>query len=136
MASKNRQRSKLASFALQEGELKDAAFMLHQAVERAYICFLLVRTLYFPRSHNIKFLRSLPEDSEARLIGVWPRDARLDRRRFELLKRAYMEARYSTAYQGTPEDLTAILGSVRDLRDVVDEVARDRLDQLRLAAGQ
>ena len=48
-----------------------------------------------PRSHNIKFLRSLAEDKEQRLIEAWPRDNKLDRRRFELLKRAYVEARYS-----------------------------------------
>ncbi|MEN7537276.1 hypothetical protein [Aurantiacibacter flavus] len=36
---------------------KHAAFNYHQATETAYACFLLVRTLYFPRSHNIKFLR-------------------------------------------------------------------------------
>jgi hypothetical protein len=50
-----------------------AAFNLHQAAETAYACFLLVRTLYFPRSHNIKFLRSLSEDNEPRLIEAWPR---------------------------------------------------------------
>src|SRR5690606_27813516 len=41
---------------------KRSAFHLHQAVETAYACFLLVHTFYFPRSHNIKFLRSLAED--------------------------------------------------------------------------
>lgn len=41
---------------------KNAAFNLHQAVEAGYACFLLVHTFYFPRSHNIKFLRSLAED--------------------------------------------------------------------------
>ena len=75
--------------------------------KRIYACFLLVQTLYFPRSHNIKFLRSLAEDSEPRLIAAWPRAARLDRRRFELLKRAYVEARYSASYEIGTEDLQA-----------------------------
>ncbi len=74
---------------------KAAAFDLHQSVERAYICFLLVQTLYFPRSHNIKFLRSLAEDKEPRLVEAWPRETKQDRARFERLKRAYVEARYS-----------------------------------------
>ena len=113
------------------GWRKDAAFSLHQATERAYICFLLVRTLYFPRSHNVKFLRSLAEDNEPRLIDAWPRDARTDRRRFELLKRAYVEARYSSAYAIDIEDLEAILASVRRLRDIVDEVSREHLAVLR-----
>jgi HEPN domain-containing protein len=113
---------------------KTAAFNLHQAVETAYACFLLVRTLYFPRSHNIKFLRSLAEDNEPRLIEAWPRATKLDRRRFELLKRAYVEARYSASYVIGPEDLEALTQSVRRLRDIVEEVSRERLEELRAAA--
>ena len=126
---------KLAAFAMQEDEIKDAAFLLHQATERALIWFLLVRTLYFPRSHNIKFLRSLAEDKEPRLIEAWPREARIDRRRFELLKRAYVEARYSASYEISPEDLEALALSVRRLRDLVEEICRERLDELKAAAG-
>lgn len=114
---------------------KKAAFNLHQATETAYACFLLVRTLYFPRSHNIKFLRSLSEDKETRLIAAWPREMRLDRRRFELIKRAYVEARYSASYQISVDDLAVTASSVRRLRDIVEQVCRERLDELREAAG-
>ena len=126
---------KLATFALREGELTDTAFLLHQATERAYICSLLVRTFYFPRSHNIKFLRSLAEDSEPRLIGAWPRENRIDRRRFELLKRAYVEARYSASYEISDNDLELISQSVRTLRDIVETVSRERIETLRIEAG-
>lgn len=125
----------IAEFCIEKRKFKDAAFTLHQATERAYICFLLVRTLYFPRSHNIKFLRSLAEDNEPRLIDAWPRERRLDRRRFQLLKRAYVEARYSTAYEITAEELNAILECVRALRGVVEKVSRERLNELRSGAG-
>ena len=84
---------------------RDAAFMLHQAIERAYTGFLLVRTHYSPATHNIKFLRSLTEDLEPALRTVWPRDAREARRRFERLKRAYVEARYSEHYAISKDDL-------------------------------
>lgn len=113
---------------------RHAAFNLHQATEAAYACFLLVRTLYFPRSHNIKFLRSLAEDNEPRLIDAWPRAAKLDRRRFELLKRAYVEARYSANYEVSRGDLDALTGCVRRLRDLVETVSRERLAELRIAA--
>ena len=116
------------------GWRKDAAFMLHQATERAYACFLLVRTLYFPRSHNIKFLRSLAEDKEPRLIAAFPREARIGRRRFELLKRAYVEARYSPSYEISADDLDALSNSVKRLRDIVEQLCRERLDELRLGA--
>jgi len=117
------------------GWRKDAAFMLHQAVERAYACYLLTSTLYFPRSHNIKFLRSLAEDREARLVEAWPRDSKLDRRRFELLKRAYVEARYSPNFEISADDLEALAASATNLRNIVELLCRERLDQLRSDAG-
>lgn len=116
------------------GWRKDAAFTLHQATERAYACFLLVQTLYFPRSHNIKFLRSLSEDKEPRLVEAWPRAGRIDRRRFELLKRAYVEARYSPSYEIGVEDLDALAASVSQLRGIVEALSLERLCQLRAEA--
>jgi uncharacterized protein len=108
----------------------EAAFLLHQATERLYICFLLVRTLYFPRSHNIKFLRSLAEDNDPRLIEAWPRATKVDRRRFELLKRAYVEARYSANYEIGRDDLDALMEAIRRLRDLVEQLSRERLETL------
>ena len=125
----------IAEFCIGTEKLKDAAFLLHQATERAYICYLLTRTLYFPRSHNVKFLRSLSEDKEPRLIAAWPREERTDRRRFELLKRAYVEARYSANYKIGTDDLTAITTSVRALRDIVEQVSFKRIEELRQQAG-
>lgn len=124
-----------AAFYLGKGHNKDAAFTLHQATERAYICYLLVRTLYFPRSHNIKFLRSLAEDSEPRLIEAWPRATRIDRRRFELLKRAYVEARYSASYEINNDDLDTLSQAVCALRNIVEAVSRERIETLRTDAG-
>jgi HEPN domain-containing protein len=126
----------LAGYATRQGNRKDAAFLLHQATERAYACFLLVHTFYFPRSHNIKFLRSLAEDSDKRLTAAWPREQRADRRRFELLKRAYVEARYSDQYDLTAEDLQELTFGVYRLRDLVDAACRDRIAALKQAADQ
>lgn len=120
-------------FYLNKRELKDAAFLLHQAVERAYICVMLVLKLHAPRSHNIKFLRSVSEAADQRLVAAWPRESKLDRRRFELLKRAYVEARYVASYDISVEDLEALKGNVEHLRDLVDLVCRDRLDMLEQA---
>ena len=124
-----------AKFYVGRGNQKDAAFLLHQATERAYICFLLVHTFYFPRSHNIKFLRSLAEDVDKRLIEAWPRVQRIDKRRFETLKRAYVEARYSDQYEVSVEDLDALASSARRLRDLVAETCEARIRSLRAAAG-
>lgn len=124
-----------AQFYAEKGHKNDAAFTLHQATERAYACFLLVCTLYFPRSHNIKFLRSLSEDKDQRLVAAWSREAKRDRRRFELLKRAYVEARYSRSYEIGSDDLDALAASVTGLRALVERLCRERLEELRLAVG-
>lgn len=121
--------------AASRGWNNKAAFELHQAAERLYICFLLVQTLYFPRSHNLKFLRSLAEDKEPRLIEAWSRDSKIDRRRFELLKRAYVEARYSPSYAITADDLASLIAAVERLRGIVDDLSRARLEDLREAAS-
>ena len=108
-----------------------AAFTLHQAVERAYFCFLLVRSHYVPRSHNLNFLRSLSEDKDPRLIEAWPRANKIDRRRFQLLKRAYVEARYSANYEIGSDDLDALARSANHLRHLVEQISREWLDHLR-----
>lgn len=113
---------------------RKAAFNLHQAVEAAYACFLLVHTFYFPRSHNIKFLRSLAEDVDTRLVEAWPREQRADRRRFELLKRAYVEARYSDQYDASAEDLEWLTARARILRDLVANLCQSRIAELKSKA--
>ena len=89
-----------------------------------------MRTLYFPRSHNIKFLRSLAEDKDPRLVEAWPRRTKLERGRFEKLKRAYVEARYSASYEITGDDLDALAASIVLLRDIVATLCEDRLSRV------
>lgn len=113
---------------------KRAAFHLHQAVETSYILSLLVHTFYFPRSHNIKFLRSLAEDVDKTLVAAWPRETKLERRRFETLKRAYVEARYSDQYDVNTEDLKALFASAEGLAALVSSSANVRLAELAAAA--
>jgi len=114
---------------------RKAAFNLHQAVETCYACVLLTCTLYFPRSHNIKFLRSIAEGHEPSLIDAWPRATKIDRRQFELIKRAYVEARYSDNYDISIENLESVSMKVRHLRDIVERVCTERLEKLQRAAS-
>ena len=118
-------------FYRDRGNLRDAAYNLHQAVERAYIDFLLVYTFYFPRSHNIKFLRSLAEDVDRQLTAAWPREGRSERRRFEILKRAYVDARYGDQYEISLDDLAALSESAKVLADLVVSLCEERLATLR-----
>lgn len=111
------------------------AFHLHQAVETAYAQFLLVHAFYFPRSHNIKFLRSQAEAMDQSLVGAWPREQRQERRRFEMLKRAYVEARYADDYDLTAEDLEWLRDATLRLRDLTDRSCAAQILRLRRQAG-
>jgi predicted nucleotidyltransferase/HEPN domain-containing protein len=106
---------------------KEAAFQLHQAAERYYHCVLLVLTLYSPKSHKLNFLRSQAESQALELIEVWPRDTRFGKRCFELLRRAYVDARYSPHYKITAPELEWIGERIERLQQVVRQLCEERL---------
>jgi predicted nucleotidyltransferase/HEPN domain-containing protein len=113
---------------------KVSAFNLHQATERLFHCTLLVLTLHSPKSHNLNFLRGQAERLEPRLAAAWPRARKFEQRCFELLKRAYVDARYSPQYKITPEELAWLGERVAALQALVKRVCEDRLDVLRAEA--
>jgi predicted nucleotidyltransferase/HEPN domain-containing protein len=118
---------KLSEQSRDNDVVRDAAFMLHQAAERLYHCVLLVLTLYSPKSHKLTFLRSQAERLAPPLIDVWPRDTKFSRRSFSRLDRAYVDARYSPAFEITDEELTWLTERVHHLRDAVADVCADKL---------
>jgi predicted nucleotidyltransferase/HEPN domain-containing protein len=118
---------RLAETSRQNDVFRDAAFMLHQSVERAYHCLLLTLTLYSPKSHKLNFLRSQAEPLVPDLIAVWPRDTKFAQRCFELLRQAYVNARYSPHYKITPAELEWLAERVELLQTLVKEACEKRL---------
>ncbi|MEQ1883201.1 MAG: HEPN domain-containing protein [Burkholderiales bacterium] len=117
-----------AGFYVGEGELNLAAFSLHQAVESAYHCVLLTLTLYSPQLHKIDKLRAMAEGLDLRLVDAWPRKTRWQRRPFDRIRRAYVEARYSKHYRITPEMLAQATASVEAIQAFVKTVCEERLN--------
>jgi predicted nucleotidyltransferase/HEPN domain-containing protein len=120
--------------AVSDGAPKVAAFQLHQATERFYHCLFLVRTLYSPKTHNLNQLRQLAEAMEPRLKEVWPRSTKFERRCYELLRDAYVKARYSRHYRISDEQLAWLCDRVELLRDTVRELCEARIAELAEAA--
>ena len=116
-----------AKFLMERGDANEAAFSLHQAAERLYHCTLLTLTLYSPKSHKLNFLRSHSEEIAPQLIGAWPRDDKVSRRRYELLRQAYVNARYSPHYVITEDELRWIAERVAVLQELVEQVCKVRL---------
>ena len=125
-----------AQFYVERGTNKLAAFNLHQAAEAIYMGFLLVHTLYTPKSHNLVQLRNLTESMAPGLQTVWPHETKFQKRCFELLRAAYVKARYSRHYRITEEELAWLTERIGVLRDVVRDACEQRISDLRKAAGQ
>ena len=115
---------------LTEGDYKHAAFELHQATEHAYRAILLTLSLYSPSEHNINKLRGLAESLDRRLVDAWPRGRKPYDRYFQLLRRAYVEARYSPHYDITRDELDWLGERVAHLHDLAEAICRERLADL------
>jgi uncharacterized protein len=116
-----------AKHAIADGDRNKAAFDLHQTTEQLYHCLLLTLTLYSPKSHKLNFLRSQAEPLVHELIAVWPRDTKFAQRCFELLRQAYVNARYSPHYKVTPAELEWLAGRVELLQQIVKQACEKRL---------
>ncbi len=69
----------------------------------------------------------MAEGLDPRLIEAWPRKTRNDRRPFDRIRRAYVEARYSKHYRITKEVLAEATSSVEMLQAIVKTVCEERL---------
>jgi len=119
-----------SDFLITDGAPKEAAFNLHQATERLYHCVFLVRTLYSPKTHNLNRLRALTEQLEPTLRAVWPTNERVQKRAYNLLREAYIKARYSREYEISPEELDWLSERVSVLQELVRTLCLARITEL------
>lgn len=117
-------------FYANEGNLRVAAFELHQSLEQAYSCLLLTLTNYAPPSHNIKFLRSLAEEQDRHLAAAFPRDQHRERAWFKTLNEAYVKARYSKHFEISAEALNWLGERTALLLELVKEACLKHIETL------
>lgn len=106
---------------------KNAAFQLHQSAEHCFSCLLLVLTNYKPYTHNLTRLNSLAISQDERIAEVFPQDTKMHRSRFQLLKKAYVEARYSEHYEITKDELLWLGERVRLLQDLTEILCKEKI---------
>jgi predicted nucleotidyltransferase/HEPN domain-containing protein len=116
-----------AGHAAGRGLGPQAAFLLHQATERYFHTALLVFTGYKPKLHDIEKLANQAAPLHPSLEGALPRAEPEDRALFDLLKRAYIEARYSKSYRITADELRILRERVRDLAVRVRQACEEKL---------
>jgi len=121
--------------AFNREKYKIAAFELHQTVERYYSTVLLVLTNYKPKGHDIEEYGALAASQEPVLNTVFPRETPEQEHRFELLQKAYIEARYEKNYKITKEDLEWLAGRVKQLQALTGEVCKKWIESSKAKSG-
>jgi predicted nucleotidyltransferase/HEPN domain-containing protein len=102
---------------IEKGWNKVAAFQLHQATEHYYKCAIIVLTTYWPMEHNIKYLGNVAAGLDPAFRDIFPRRPNAEKRRLELLKDAYVKARYSLEWTISREDLEVLAQRIAVLGD-------------------
>jgi predicted nucleotidyltransferase/HEPN domain-containing protein len=115
-------------YAVTKGEYKIAAFELHQAVERFYSAILLVFTNYRPKIHDLETLTHMVGGCDPAFLTVFPQATPEQKEAFDLLRRAYIEARYSSAYKITKEQLEYLAQRVTKLQDLTKKICEARIE--------
>jgi len=114
-------------FYFEKGKHNEAAFSLHQAVERYYAALILVFTGYRPKTHSLKELGEQAQRIHERFKVIFPIDIPEQKARYELLCRAYIDARYQKDYSISQQDLAWLARRVEMLRDLVKVICEVRM---------
>ncbi|MEJ2427083.1 MAG: HEPN domain-containing protein, partial [Candidatus Thiodiazotropha sp.] len=122
-----------AKFQQSEGRLKIAAFDLHQAAERYITCLLLVYTGYRPKEHDMAKLLQQGAGFAQELHALFPNDSQEEQHLFDLLRRAYVDARYSRAYQIDDDEFEGLYQWVLRLKQIVTKLCQDKIKALQSA---
>lgn len=118
----------LYSSAFEHGILKEAAFLLHQATERYYGAVQLVFTAYKPKTHDIEDMGYLAKACDVEFGKVFPQTQFEERQRFDLLRKAYVDARYNMDYTISEDDLTYLSERVKILRDLTEHICKQKIE--------
>lgn len=106
-----------------------SSFDLHQACENYYYAIRLAFTLRSNKQHNLAKLSASVKRHSEELAQVFPRNNAEEKRLFELLKAAYIEARYNPNFLVTKADIDALLPKVELLRDITQRICEAKINE-------
>lgn len=108
-------------------DYKKSAFYLHQATECFYSATLLTITGYKPKTHDLKELGHFCSIQSNDFLTIFPTTTEAQKENFELLRKAYIDARYNKEYVITKEQLEYLITRVEKLKKLVEEVCKTEI---------
>jgi HEPN domain-containing protein/predicted nucleotidyltransferase len=109
---------------------KNSVFNLHQATERFYHTVLLVFTGYKPKLHDLEELGIKVNRLSSEFKNIFPKTTAEEKHLFDLLRRAYTEARYDMSYSITKEELEYLAERVKLLQSTTESVCKEKIKSL------
>lgn len=115
---------------LKENIFTLAAFHLHQAVENFFIAIQLVFTRYNPKEHDIHKLSNIVAHFGFDIHDIFPQDSDEEKRLFELLRRSYVDARYSPQFSISEKELAVLASRVQRIGKEIEKLSRKRIAEM------
>jgi ppGpp synthetase/RelA/SpoT-type nucleotidyltranferase len=94
-----------------------------------------VLTHYKPKGHDLEEYGGLAASQEPILNSIFPRDMKEYEHRFELLQKAYVNARYNKSYIITKEDLEWLIERVKQLQALTEKICKKWIEILKTKSG-
>lgn len=113
--------------AFDRHDANNAAFHLHQATERFLNAVVLTFSRYKPKTHDIEKLDRQASNLHVDFFKVFPRANEQQKRCFDLLKKAYIDARYKRDFAITKEELEYLAGRVKKLQELAKRICEEKI---------
>lgn len=120
-----------AMYDKKDEKYKICSFHLHQTCENYFYALRLVHTLKNSKQHNLSKLLGATRKYSPELCEIFPRKTKEEKRLFDLLRLAYVEARYNKKFVVTKEDVDALFPKVEKLREITERVCKSRIEAYR-----
>ncbi len=114
-------------FNLKKEKHNLAAFILHQATESLYAAICLVFINYKYKTHDIDRLYKKSRDYHNDFSTAFPRETNEEEDLFELLRKAYIDARYKKDYVITKKQLETLAGYVQTLQNLTENICKEKI---------
>ena len=101
-----------------------AAFMLHQSAEQALKAFLNIRMELYANTHNISRLLKYASLASHRILSVFPQNTEEEKYLFNLLQKAYSDARYKDEYKAGMSELMRLTEKVKSIHEILSEICK------------
>jgi uncharacterized protein len=115
---------------IEDKSFNNAAFHLSQTTESLYFAVLLVFTGYKPKSHNLEKIEESVALHVPDVVGIFPRGSESEQELYELLTRAYIDARYKKDYVITLDQLQYLHKHVLHLKKLIVQSCQQKINQL------